>query len=74
MSDDARTLRGGILVGDASAYSSLRPMVGRELGGDPAAYLLPEGSAPPQGCGESATGRIDLPWCRAGMNGRGARG
>lgn len=46
MSDDARTLRGGILVGDASAYASLRPMVGRELGGDPAAYLLPEGAAP----------------------------
>ncbi len=46
MSDDARTLRGGILVGDASAYASLRPMVGRELDGDPAAYLLPEGSAP----------------------------
>ncbi|WP_068259152.1 nitrite reductase large subunit NirB [Janibacter limosus] len=46
MSDDARTLRGGILVGDASAYSSLRPMVGRELGGDPAAHLLPEGLAP----------------------------
>ena len=46
MSDDARTLLGGILVGDASAYAALRPMVGRELGGDPAAYLLPEGSAP----------------------------
>jgi nitrite reductase (NADH) large subunit len=46
MSDDARTLRGGILVGDASAYAALRPMVGRELGGDPAAYLLPEGSSP----------------------------
>ena len=46
MSDDARTLRGGILVGDAGAYAALRPMVGRELGGDPAAYLLPEGSAP----------------------------
>ena len=45
MSDDARTLRGGILVGDASAYAALRPMVGRELGGDPAAYLLPEGAA-----------------------------
>ncbi|MFC7487907.1 nitrite reductase large subunit NirB [Knoellia sp. CPCC 206453] len=45
MSDDARTLRGGILVGDASAYAALRPMVGRELGGDPAAYLLPEGSS-----------------------------
>ncbi len=46
MSDDARTLRGGILVGDASAYAALRPMVGRELGGDPAAYLLPEGASP----------------------------
>jgi nitrite reductase (NADH) large subunit len=46
MSDDARTLRGGILVGDATAYAALRPMVGRELGGDPAAYLLPEGAAP----------------------------
>jgi nitrite reductase (NADH) large subunit len=46
MSDDARTLRGGILVGDASAYAALRPMVGRALGGDPAAYLLPEGAAP----------------------------
>ncbi len=45
MSDDARTLRGGILVGDASAYAALRPMVGRPLGGDPAAYLLPEGAA-----------------------------
>ena len=45
MSDDARTLRGGILVGDATAYASLRPMVGRELGGDPVAYLLPEGAA-----------------------------
>lgn len=46
MSDDARTLRGGILVGDAGAYAALRPMVGRVLGGDPAAYLLPEGAGP----------------------------
>lgn len=45
MSDDARTLLGGVLVGDASAYASLRPMLGRELPGDPAAYLLPEGGA-----------------------------
>ncbi|MFN8077091.1 MAG: nitrite reductase large subunit NirB [Kineosporiaceae bacterium] len=43
LSDDARTLLGGILVGDASAYASLRPMLGRELGADPAAFLLPEG-------------------------------
>lgn len=49
MSDDARTLRGGILVGDASAYASLRPLVGRELGGDPVTHLLPEGSAPAAG-------------------------
>lgn len=43
MSDDARTLLGGVLVGNASAYASLRPMLGRELPGDPAAFLLPEG-------------------------------
>ena len=42
LSDDARVLLGGILVGDASAYASLRPMVGAELGGDPALWLLPE--------------------------------
>ncbi|WP_309064278.1 nitrite reductase large subunit NirB [Microbacterium sp.] len=43
LSDDAKTLLGGILVGDASAYGALRPLVGAPLGGDPAAYLLPEG-------------------------------
>lgn len=41
LSDDARTLLGGILVGDASAYGSLRPLVGSALGADPAAYLMP---------------------------------
>jgi nitrite reductase (NADH) large subunit len=45
VSDDARTLLGGVLVGDASAYASLRPMVGRELPGDPGAFLLPAGGA-----------------------------
>jgi len=45
LSDDAKTLLGGILVGDASAYGALRPLVGAALGGDPAAYLLPEGLA-----------------------------
>lgn len=43
LSDDAKTLLGGILVGDASAYGSLRPLVGGPLGGDPAAYLMPDG-------------------------------
>ncbi|WP_284501450.1 nitrite reductase large subunit NirB [Actinotalea sp. C106] len=45
LSDDARTLLGGVLVGDASAYATLRPMLGRELGGDPSAYLLPDGAS-----------------------------
>ncbi|MBI9115726.1 nitrite reductase large subunit NirB [Sanguibacter suaedae] len=49
LSDDARTLLGGVFVGDASAYAGLRPLVGRELTGDPGAYLLPEGSAPAPG-------------------------
>ncbi len=44
VSDDARTLLGGVLVGDASAYASLRPMVGHPLGADPTAWLLPEGA------------------------------
>lgn len=43
LSDDAKTLLGGILVGDASAYGALRPLVGGTLGSDPAAYLMPEG-------------------------------
>ena len=49
LSDDARTLLGGVLVGDASAYATLRPLVGTELVGDPAVYVLPgvpEGSRP----------------------------
>ncbi len=46
MTDDARTLLGGILVGDASAYASLRPMVGAELPGDPSVWLLPESASP----------------------------
>ena len=41
LSDDAKTLLGGILVGDASAYGMLRPLVGGQLGADPAAFLLP---------------------------------
>ncbi|WP_036319082.1 nitrite reductase large subunit NirB [Microbacterium indicum] len=41
LSDDAKTLLGGILVGDAAAYGSLRPLVGGALGADPAAYLMP---------------------------------
>ncbi|MGV9712127.1 nitrite reductase large subunit NirB [Gordonia sp. NPDC003424] len=43
LSDDATTLLGGILVGDADAYATLKPMVGREIAGDPAAMIAPAG-------------------------------
>ena len=44
LSDDAKTLLGGILVGDASSYGILRPMVGERLPGDPMALITPAGS------------------------------
>ncbi|MFG1781851.1 nitrite reductase large subunit NirB [Rhodococcus oryzae] len=49
VSDDAKILLGGILVGDASAYASLRPLVGRELPGDPASLISPAGEKPGAG-------------------------
>ncbi|BDB61512.1 MAG: nitrite reductase large subunit NirB [Rhodococcus sp. (in: high G+C Gram-positive bacteria)] len=49
VSDDAKTLLGGILVGDASAYGTLRPLVGRELPGDPATLISPVGEKPGAG-------------------------
>jgi nitrite reductase (NADH) large subunit len=44
LSDDAKTLLGGILVGDASAYGVLRPMIGEQLPGDPVSLLSPAGT------------------------------
>ncbi|MGE5764534.1 MAG: nitrite reductase large subunit NirB, partial [Mycobacterium leprae] len=44
VSDDARTLLGGVLVGDASAYAALRALVGARLDVEPARLVLPEGS------------------------------
>ncbi|BBY55318.1 nitrite reductase large subunit [Mycobacterium koreense] len=41
LSDDAATLLGGILVGDASAYGMLRPMIGSTLPGDPMSLITP---------------------------------
>jgi nitrite reductase (NADH) large subunit len=40
VSDDASTLLGGVLVGDASAYTLLRPLVGRTLPGDPVSLII----------------------------------
>lgn len=57
LSDDAKTLLGGILVGDASAYGVLRPMVASELPGDPLSLIAPAGS----GEGAAALGVGALP-------------
>ncbi|GAA3221839.1 nitrite reductase large subunit NirB [Pseudonocardia petroleophila] len=43
VSDDARTLLGGVLVGDASKYAALRPLVGSPLPADPVAMIAPGG-------------------------------
>ncbi|GGM42286.1 nitrite reductase large subunit [Longimycelium tulufanense] len=45
ISDDAGTLLGGILVGDATSYATLRPLVGQALPTDPGALIAPAGSA-----------------------------
>ncbi len=44
VSDDAKTLLGGVLVGDASAYGMLRPLVGAALPADPGALISPSGA------------------------------
>lgn len=49
VSDDAKTLLGGIFVGDAAPYPSLRPLLGRELPSEPGAYLSASGAEPPAG-------------------------
>ena len=56
LSDDAKTLLGGVLVGDASSYGVLRPMVGSQLPGDPLALI-----APAQSGGGAALGVGALP-------------
>lgn len=42
-SPDAKTLLGGVFVGDASPFDSLKPLLGRELPADPAAFLSAAG-------------------------------
>jgi nitrite reductase (NADH) large subunit len=49
VSGDAKTLLGGVLVGDASRYGALRPLVGRPLPGDPVTMITPAGPAPEPG-------------------------
>ena len=54
--DDARTLLGGIFVGDATPYQSLRPLVGRELPAEPGAFLTASA-----GTGGGSAPEIELP-------------
>jgi nitrite reductase (NADH) large subunit len=54
LSDDAQTLLGGIMVGDASSYGTLRPLVGSNLPGDPVALIAPGGSGDRPGIGVGA--------------------
>lgn len=49
VTDDAKTLLGGVFVGDASPYASLRPLLGSRLSAEPAAYLSAAGAEPPIG-------------------------
>ncbi|WP_349880312.1 nitrite reductase large subunit NirB [Micromonospora sp. HUAS YX12] len=67
LSDDARTLLGGVLVGDASAYPALRASVGGPLPAPPLALLAPAGGAgagalpaTAQVCSCNAVTRADL--------------
>ena len=75
LSDDARTLLGGVLVGDASAYPTLRASVGGPLPGPPLALLAPAGGpgagagalpAAAQVCSCNAVTRADLDAAIAG--------
>lgn len=44
---DARTLLGGVFVGDASPYQSLRPLLDRDLPAEPGQYLSAAGGEAP---------------------------
>ncbi|RFA10729.1 nitrite reductase (NAD(P)H) [Subtercola boreus] len=47
VTDDAKTLLGGVFVGDASPYSLLRPLLGAVLADEPGAYLSAAGGDGP---------------------------
>ena len=49
VSDDASTLLGGVLVGDAARYGSLRPLVGSPLPDDPVTLISKGGAEPDAG-------------------------
>ncbi|MFF4878106.1 nitrite reductase large subunit NirB [Micromonospora sp. NPDC000668] len=74
LSDDAHTLLGGVLVGDANAYPTLRASVGGPLPAAPLALLAPDGGgadagalpAAAQVCSCNAVTRSDVDAAIAG--------
>ncbi|GGG65385.1 putative nitrite reductase [Kocuria dechangensis] len=80
VSDDARTLLGGIFVGDASPYSALRPLLGRELPAEPGAFLSAAGagSAPETELPDDAVlcscNNVTAGTCRSAVHGTGPDG
>ncbi|MEE6260422.1 nitrite reductase large subunit NirB [Plantactinospora sonchi] len=54
LSDDAKTLLGGVMVGDVTAYPTLRASVGGPLPGAPLALLAPAGDGTGTGAGIGA--------------------
>jgi nitrite reductase (NADH) large subunit len=65
LSDDAQTLLGGVLVGDASAYPTLRASVGGPLPGPPLALLAPAGSGDAGGGLDALPGSAQVCSCNA---------
>jgi nitrite reductase (NADH) large subunit len=61
LSDDAKTLLGGILVGDASAYPTLRASLGGPLPGPPLSLLAPR----TEGAGGPLPGTAQICSCNA---------
>lgn len=71
VSDDAATLLGGVLVGDASRYATLRAMVGSALPGDPAGLLGGSTERSGEGCGlEALPASAQICSCNAVTKGR----
>jgi nitrite reductase (NADH) large subunit len=62
LSDDAKTLLGGVLVGDASAYATLRASLGGPLPAPPLALLAPADS---DGGGRELAGSAQICSCNA---------
>ena len=80
VTDDARTLLGGIFVGDAAPYSALRPLLGRELPAEPGAYLSSAGAgdAPPSELPDDVVlcscNNVTAGACRSAVHGLDANG